>query len=850
MKSSFYAAIMLLFLTGFCVAQTIVFNPKTGFSTAGNVQITKVELSDTATILSFDVEYTPNFWINVPIETYIQPVNSKEKYLVKYSEGIGINKHFYMPASGKTSYRLFFAALPKGTELIDFSEGEGGSWSIYDIALKSKTTKLLMPKELNTHWFNKSTGDLELSINNKFVVYKSKLWNVGQYKAGKTFSTLALTSKAGETTQLYFQAVKGDSCMMGESLKDMKTYSNNADSALKTAVVDNEPYKLPVFKLDTAVYCGYFKDYSPRMGSKTMSLYVNDLITGDQKSHLIIIDENGFFSVKVPMYYPQHCFVSNTFYNGAVFLEPGKSLFQLLDHSYKGAGLFMGDNARLNTDLKKLEHIRNFNYDAMRKGILDMSPAQYKAFCKEAEAKDLSSLNWLMERSKFTAKAVQVQKLDFMYNTMSNMMSYDMNYESAYREINKIPRTQRKLDMKKDSLTAEYFDFIKPEIVNNPIAVIASGYNHFNNRLKYLDIIRPSIKGFGVNTQQIADELAKSGYQFTPSETDMMTKLRTVDSIANSVERKEFNTRYSLFVDKYSLDSLVRKTSKASSKEIQQYLKSRKIKLTAEEKSLLKTKTKMDDSFESKFVNDFNSSCKDSLNRFNQKHREFINAYLNKKMQLARNEKLKSLLNVEAGFAVDIMNAQDITRKITSELTPITEQKLKAVQQEISTPFIAEYIAVCNNNTKAQLEANKKKTGYTVNETPKTEADKIFDAIMQKYRGKVVYVDFWATWCSPCRSSIQTIKPLKEEMDMSKVAFVYITNPSSPLTTWNNMIPDIKGEHYRVSQDEWNYLSSKFKITGIPHYALVSKDGTVINPQLGHLDNNAIKALLEKHVNE
>lgn len=73
MKSSFYATIMLLFLTGFCLAQTIVSNPKTGFSTAGNVQITKVELSDTATILSFDVEYTPNFWINAPIETHIQP---------------------------------------------------------------------------------------------------------------------------------------------------------------------------------------------------------------------------------------------------------------------------------------------------------------------------------------------------------------------------------------------------------------------------------------------------------------------------------------------------------------------------------------------------------------------------------------------------------------------------------------------------------------------------------------------------------------------------------------------------------------------------------------------------------
>jgi hypothetical protein len=87
-------------------------------------------------------------------------------------------------------------------------------------------------------------------------------------------------------------------------------------------------------------------------------------------------------------------------------------------------------------------------------------------------------------------------------------------------------------------------------------------------------------------------------------------------------------------------------------------------------------------------------------------------------------------------------------------------------------------------------------------------------------------------------------------MDSSKVAFVYITNQTSPLTTWNNMIPDIKGEHYRVSQDEWNYLSSKFNITGIPHYVLVGKDGTVINPQLKFMDNNGIKAIIEKYIKE
>jgi thiol-disulfide isomerase/thioredoxin len=129
----------------------------------------------------------------------------------------------------------------------------------------------------------------------------------------------------------------------------------------------------------------------------------------------------------------------------------------------------------------------------------------------------------------------------------------------------------------------------------------------------------------------------------------------------------------------------------------------------------------------------------------------------------------------------------------------------------------------------------------------------LFEELLKKYSGKVVLVDFWATWCAPCRAGIEQIKPLKEQMANEKVAFVYITDPTSPKLTYDRMIPDIKGEHYRLSQDEWQTLSTKFGITGgsgIPRYILVGKDGKVINPDLGHLDNTTLKTLLMKYIKE
>ena len=64
------------------------------------------------------------------------------------------------------------------------------------------------------------------------------------------------------------------------------------------------------------------------------------------------------------------------------------------------------------------------------------------------------------------------------------------------------------------------------------------------------------------------------------------------------------------------------------------------------------------------------------------------------------------------------------------------------------------------------------------------------------------------------------------------------------------MIPTIKGEHYRLSADEWNLLCGKFNISGIPHYMLVGKDGNIINPNFGHLENEQLKSTLMKYIKE
>lgn len=127
-----------------------------------------------------------------------------------------------------------------------------------------------------------------------------------------------------------------------------------------------------------------------------------------------------------------------------------------------------------------------------------------------------------------------------------------------------------------------------------------------------------------------------------------------------------------------------------------------------------------------------------------------------------------------------------------------------------------------------------KQTSYRL---PEGKATDIFRRIIAPYAGKVLFVDFWATTCAPCRQGIQATAKLREQYrNHLGFQFVYITSEAeSPEKAYAEYVEKhLKGEAcFRLTDTEYKYMRELFQFNGIPHYVVVEKDGSISTEQVG-----------------
>lgn len=92
--------------------------------------------------------------------------------------------------------------------------------------------------------------------------------------------------------------------------------------------------------------------------------------------------------------------------------------------------------------------------------------------------------------------------------------------------------------------------------------------------------------------------------------------------------------------------------------------------------------------------------------------------------------------------------------------------------------------------------------------------------------GKVVLLDFWGTWCAPCRVSLPLLKDLAGKVDPAKVAIISI-DEYDPKPKWEQFIRDNSMTWPQVYDGDLA-MHDAFAVDGFPRYYILSKDGIIV----------------------
>ena len=197
--------------------------------------------------------------------------------------------------------------------------------------------------------------------------------------------------------------------------------------------------------------------------------------------------------------------------------------------------------------------------------------------------------------------------------------------------------------------------------------------------------------------------------------------------------------------------------------------------------------------------------------------------------------------------AIDSLNSIDFNN--------MAEQYAAAFQASLNNVTDAEFIVTAKERiTKTTDNWLERKTA--VDNMPK-EGEPAIDfnypdiegneISLTSFKGKLVYVDVWATWCGPCKAEIPSLQKLETDYHGKDITFMSVSLDTDK-EAWEKMVAEKELGGVQLWADGWSKITKDYAIFGIPRFLLFDAKGNVISTNAPRPSSDEIRELLEANL--
>lgn len=537
----------------------------------------------------------------------------------------------------------------------------------------------------------------------------------------------------------------------------------------------------------------YIRGYFPNhFGPKVLNIHIYDFIRSEGQYHYSEIDSLGRFEIKVPLYNSTTAYFDPERMRHFCVLEPNEHYFFYYD-AIKGQKLVMGDKARIQNEYIK------YNMQEV--------PLSCPIYGIEVKEIFEANLNSYEEEKNFITNY-----LNSLPNPSLKLKSF-LKSEIKHRLTFGLFQQQYYLDRSgNDSIYAELIkpitemllsDIPKPITINRDFLI---SYRDYESHLNKLSGIEYSIS-FD-NLDVLFELIEKKIVQ--PAKPDL-TLLNEYRSLLKSM-------------------MAITDTTNVANKS----------KIEKAKKWLEKNEEKISKTYEAyqEIVSD--EIYKQSEKHHSKKHFNFIDS-------ISNNQPLR-----------DYLKARYLYYTINNKHKALDEDLFQTLIAEVKTPAFKQKVQEIQDFYKQDLDNNFNLAAILQNTDHLQEskdADKIWEDLIAPYKGKIIYIDFWGSWCGPCMSEMEYVAELKSHFKDKDVVFMYFAN-NTPLKDLERAVQlfSLDGDntvHFRLDREQQGMIERRLGINSFPTFLLVDREGKIVDnkaprPSYQNTTVNYLNKWLEK----